>query len=161
MSILILQLIHGSMAPSPDHHQESNVSGSSEKQITSKSCILCGNTDKQMSRYKNWGPAERKFLSTHFPLETTLSEDSQLCKSHLVEVKRHHNNPDYIPKWSTNRENVAKPVQRCINPMCIEPQQQKLIRPAEDELKRVLGVSSSSVYNSILLCQHCYNEVCR
>ena len=63
---LILQLNHGSMAPNPDPQQISNVSGSSEKQTTSKSCVLCEYADKRMSKYKNWGPAERKFCQLTF-----------------------------------------------------------------------------------------------
>ena len=97
-------------------------------------------------------------------MKTAPSEDSLLCKAHLVEVRRYHNKPDYIPKWSIRRESVATPTQRGVIPTCAEPLQQKLIRPAfaaVEEMKRVLGVSSSSVDNPIALCQHCYNVVCR
>ena len=104
-----LQLSNGSPPASASStttvHNSSDAS--SQEKIT-KQCILCGSKDKQMSRYINWGSTERKILSTY--LDSTPSENSFICKSHLMEARRHYNNPDFIPKWKSGPRGISKPL---------------------------------------------------
>ena len=65
-----------------------------------------------MSRYVNWGSTERKFLSTY--LDFTPSDNSFICKSHLMEAKRHHNDPDFKPKWKLGNRNVSLPLKNVL-----------------------------------------------
>ena len=64
-----------------------------------KQCILCGKTDRYMSQYSNWGELEKAFLVKH--LGKTPSDESSICKKHFIEAKRHHNSPDFKPKWKS------------------------------------------------------------
>ena len=89
-----------------------NSSDTSSQEKIPKQCILCGSKDKQMSRYINWGSTERKFLSTY--LDLTPSDNSFICKSHLMEAKRHHNNPDFIPKWKLGPRNISHPLKNVL-----------------------------------------------
>lgn len=77
-----------------------------------------------------------------------------------MEAKRHHNNPDFIPKWkSSPTSSISKPFKKCVNPKCTETVHEKLIKPSfttTTELEEILGVKSS-VDNPLILCQHCYN----
>ena len=139
--------------------QNSSVGLSQEK--IPKQCILCGSKDKQMSRYTNWGAVERKFLSTY--LDSNPAESSFICKSHLMEARRHHDNPDFVPKWKPGPRSIQQPLNKCVNPKCIEPVHEKLIKPSFApiaELEEILGVKSSAD-NPLVLCQQCYNILYR
>ena len=152
-----LQLSNGSPPASGSSTTVHNSSDASSQEKITKQCILCGSKDKQMSRYINWGSTERKFLSTY--LDSTPSENSFIYKSHLMEARRHHNNPDFIPKWKPSPRGILKPLKTCVNPKCIEPVHEKLIKPSfasTAELEEILGVKSSAD-NPLVLCRYCYN----
>ena len=124
-----------------------------------KQCVLCGSKDKQMSRYNNWGSEERAFILKH--LDTIPSDSSYICKSHLLEARRHHNDIHFIPKWKTNHTGSSKPLRQCMNPKCTNPMHEKLIKPAfvaTDKLEEILGVRSSEE-SPLLLCQSCYHAL--
>ena len=79
-----------------------------------------------------------------------------------MEARRHYNNPDFMPKWKPGPRGISKPLKTCVNPKCIKPVHEKLIKPlftSTTELEEILGIKSSD--NSLVLCQHCYNAVYR
>jgi len=79
-----------------------------------------------MSRYGNGGEIEKSFIVKH--LGKTPSDESSLCKKHLIEAKRHHSIPNFIPKWRD--QPLPKPVNKCAHPKCTNSQCDKLIKPA-------------------------------
>jgi len=81
--------------------------------MVEKRCILCGKTDRYMSRYGNGGEIEKSFIVKH--LGKTPSDESSLCKKHLIEAKRHHSIPNFIPKWRDGQPS-PKPVNKCSHP---------------------------------------------
>ena len=79
-----------------------------------KRCVLCGKTDKYMSQYGKWGELEKEFIMKH--LGSTPSDDSHICKKHMIEAKRHHGTPGFVPKWTGQHRPSTKAGQKCINP---------------------------------------------
>jgi len=63
-----------------------------------KGCTLCGDksNDKQLTKYSNWGINEKNFVHTH--LGKCPPDESYICKKHLVEAKRHHNDDTFMEK---------------------------------------------------------------
>ena len=121
-------------------------------------CILCGRRERNTSHFRNWGAQEKTFLVQH--LGSTPQGESSICKKHLLEAQRHHSTPNFIPKWK-GTHTTCNPKQKCINPKCIQPVCDKLIKPqfeSIDKLETTLGVKSSADI-PFQLCQRCYNEV--
>ena len=50
-----------------------------------KQCILCRKTESFMTQYGNWGDLEKEFVTKH--LGSPPSDDSPVCKKHLIEAK--------------------------------------------------------------------------
>ena len=80
-----------------------------------------------MSRYGNGGEIEKSFIVKH--LGKTTSDESSLCKKQLIEAKRHHSIPNFIPKWRDHQPSPG-PVNKCAHPKCTNSQCDKLIKPA-------------------------------
>ena len=81
---------------------------------------------------------------------------SIICKSHFIEAQRHHDDPNFTPKWKSS---LPRPLGKCGNPKCTF--QEKLIKPvflSPSELEKLLGVSPSPDSPSVL-CQQCYNAL--
>ena len=111
-----------------------------------------------MTKYGNWGLKEQEFLLLH--LDSPPIDSSFICKSHFIEAQRHHDDPNFIPKWKPNQ---LRPVGKCGNPKCTEPFQEKLIKPAfvaPSELEKLVGESPSKD-SPIVRCQQCYNALYR
>ena len=114
-----------------------------------------------MSRYSNWGSKEREYILQH--LDTVPPDNSYMCKSHLQEAKRHHSDAHFIPKWKTNHTVAVKSFKRCVNPQCMNPSCDKLIKPAfvsTDRLEEALGIQSSEE-NPLAVCRICYHTLYR
>ena len=62
-----------------------------------KKCILCGDTERQKSRYETWGGLERAYLESH--LGHSPASNSYICKKHLLEARRYGHNKDHVPAW--------------------------------------------------------------
>lgn len=111
---------------------------------------------KKLITLSELGAQEKRFLVQH--LGSTPQGGSSICKKHLLEAQRHHSNSKFIPKWKGTHTN---PKEKCINPKCVQPVCDKLIKPqfeSIDKLETTLGVKSSAE-NPFQLCQRCYNEV--
>ena len=126
-----------------------------------KQCILCRKTDRYMSQYGNWGDLEKEFVMKH--LGSAPSDDSPICKKHLIEAKRHHGTPGLVPKWAGQHRQSTTPGCKCINPKCAHTQCVKLIKPAfvpVENLEAALGIQTSTT-NPLLLCEMCYQDMYR
>jgi len=88
---MYLQQLRRSSSTSGDNHSSPSTSEQGS------SCILCGSKDRRMMQYGNLGSKEQQFLFQH--IDSPLFETNFICNSHYVEAQRHHNNPDFIPKW--------------------------------------------------------------
>ena len=121
-------------------------------------CTLCGKTLRyaaSTSFFKDWGEKEKEFLKTH--LGKTPPSNSFICRKHLLEAKRHHNDSTpYNPKWK-GTQSMSK--RQCIS----AHQDEKTIKPSFAPiqwLEAALHIECTEP-KLLALCLHCYNELYR
>ena len=122
-----------------------------------KKCILCGDTERQKSRYETWGGLERAYLESH--LGHSPANNSYICKKHLVEARRYGHDKNHVPAW---KERMPPKKQTCFNPNCENKSPERLIKPMfipNDKLMETLGVNQTTEVNQqLVLCRKCFNE---
>ena len=64
---------------------------------TCTDCVLCGQPINSVTHFEFWGRPEKNFVTTHLGKEIPLN--SCICRSHLLEAKRHSSDDSYVPKW--------------------------------------------------------------
>ena len=70
-----------------------------------KEYTLCGNKDRQKSRYGTWGEQECTYLEKH--LGSSPTDNSYICKKHYFEAKRHGHEHEHVPSW---KESLQSPL---------------------------------------------------
>ena len=124
-----------------------------------KKCLLCGDTERQKSRYGTWGGLERTYLEHHLGHSPT--DNSYLCKKHLLEARRYGHDKDHVPSWKECMPNP--PIkQNCFNPNCTNKSPERLIKPMfiPNKLMDTLGIKQPPEVNQpLILCHKCYNVI--
>ena len=77
----------------------------------------------------------KRILCTHI-LANVPPDESYVCKKHLVEAKRHHNDDTFIPKWKRDNEDDKG----CVHPQCQDRFNEKPAFATISALKTHLGV---------------------
>ena len=124
-------------------------------QASTNSCILCGSSSSALVRYVSVGGVEKEYVQKHFG--EIPPDESFLCRKHVLEASRHHNHPDFIPKWKPQRDSC---VQKCMNPLCSNSDYKKVITPAfrpVSDICRIIGLELST--SDLVLCVSCYQDV--
>ena len=124
-----------------------------------KKCLLCGDRERQKSRYETWGELERAYLEKH--LGYSPANNSYTCKKHLLEATRHGHDKEHIPSWKECTPNSTKQ-QKCFNPKCENESPEKLIKPmftSNDKLMEIFKIKITAETNQpFVLCRKCYND---
>ena len=105
------------------------------------------------------GGLERIYLEHH--LGNSPTDNSYLCKKHLLEARRYGHDKDLVPSWKECMPNP--PIkQKCFNPNCTNKSPERLIKPMfipNDKLMETLGIKQPAEGNQpLILCHTCYNE---
>ena len=108
-----------------------------------------------MTKYSNWGSDEKHFVNTH--LGKYLPDESFVCKKHLLEANRHHNDDTFTPKW---KRKLVSP-KCCIHPQCQDRFHEKLMKPAFATITAIKTHLGVQVVDDapFLLCSPCYSKV--
>ena len=99
------------------------------------------------------GGLEHTYLEHHLGHSPT--DNSYLCKKHLLEARRYGHDKDYVPSW---KECVPNPPikQKCFNPNCTNKSPERLIKPMfipNDKLMETLGIKQPAEVNQpLILC---------
>lgn len=81
-----------------------------------KECVLCGNPERQKSWYGTWRELKHEYLEKH--LGSSPTDNSYICKKHLLEAKRYCHDKDHVPSWKECMQNSSIQ-QKCINPISV------------------------------------------
>ena len=132
---------------------------------STQSCVLCGDKERQKSRYATWGDIERTYLAKH--LGKPLDDSSLVCRRHLLEAKRYGQQDHHIPSWKSvvpdrdldSSSSSLPPVKMCSNPHCENDTYKRLINPmfaTNDKLAEIFNTESTD--EPFVLCRQCYNK---
>jgi len=120
---------------------------------------LCGDKERQKSRYATWGGSEHTYLVKH--LGKPLSDSALVYRRHLLEAKQYGQRCEHIPSWKTviecNLEPSPGSAKKCSNPQCENKDCSKLIKPmftTNDKLAEIFQTQCAD--GPFVMCRQCY-----
>lgn len=118
-------------------------------------CCLCGKVQMRYDHFGSLNGSEQNYIQRYH--SKTLSDDSCLCRSHKIEVKRYRSNPEHTPTWIGK---ISSDLLHCTYPQCIASSDKvKIIRPSDDICRAF--EATSSITNISTLCDMHYQSLYR
>ena len=104
--------------------------------------------------------SEQGFLQRHFG---EIASSSCICRSHIVEAKRHRSDPEYIPVWK-GRSETPRTEAKCMYPECNVTGAggvagDRIIKPSQEKLPAFAQVLN--VQGDVSLCETHYHTIYR
>ena len=131
-----------------------------DESTSTESCYLCGKSkcySSRMTTFANWNEKDQQFIIRH--LDHTPAPNTQLCKGHILEARRHTNDPDYIPKWkkSLGKLNIIESMYPTCKINSTDTKVSRVTFAPDEQLREAIGLYDND--EPIYLCKEHYNEI--